>query len=72
MTVQMCQKYKIPVKGIIINDFDSDGYNVRELARDLKSLTQIPILGAIPFIKDMSDSSMYRIFKKNLNLKPLL
>ena len=28
MTVQMCQKYKIPIKGIIINDFDSDGYNV--------------------------------------------
>jgi len=72
MTVQMCQKYKIPLKGIIINDFDSDGYKIRELARDLKSLTQVPILGSIPFIKDMSDESMYRVFKKNLNLKLLL
>jgi len=72
MTVQMCQKYKIPIKGIIINDFDSDGYKIQELTRDLKSLTRIPILGAIPFIKDMSDLSMYRIFKKNLNLKLLL
>ena len=72
MTVQMCQKYKIPLKGIIINDFDSDGYKTRELTRDLKSLTQVPILGSIPFIKDMSDESMYRIFKKNLNLKLLL
>ena len=72
MTVQMCQKYKIPLKGIIINDFDSDGYNAQELTRDLKSLTQIPILGSIPFIKDMSDASMHRIFKKNLNLKLLL
>jgi len=72
MTVQMCQKYKIPLKGIIINDFDSDGYKTKELTRDLKSLTQTPILGSIPFIKDMSDTSMYRIFKKNLNLKLLL
>jgi len=72
MTVQMCQKYKIPLKGIIINDFDSDGYKTQELTRDLKSLTQVPILGSIPFIKDMSDESMYHIFKKNLNLKLFL
>jgi len=72
MTVKLCQKYKIPIKGIIINDFDSDGYDSRELTRDLKSLTSVPILGSIPFIKDMSDVSLYRIFKKNLNLKLLL
>jgi len=72
MTVQMCKKYKIPIKGIIINDFDSDGYKIQELARDLKSLTHVPILGSIPFIKDMSDLSLYRIFKKNLDLKLLL
>ena len=72
MTVQMCRNYKIPIKGIIINDFDSDGYKTRELTRDLKSLTQVPILGSIPFIKDMSDTSLYRIFKKNLDLKLLL
>ena len=72
MTVQMCQKYKIPIKGIIINDFDSEGYKTIELIRDLNSLTHVPILGSIPFIKDMSDASLYRIFKKNLNLKLLL
>jgi len=72
MTVQMCKKYKIPIKGIIINDFDSGGYNTRELARDLNSLTRVPVLGSIPFIKDMSDTSLDRIFKKNLDLKLLL
>lgn len=72
MTVRMCQKYKIPITGIIINDFDSDGYQVKELTRDLKNLTGVPILGSIPFIKDMSDSSMYKIFKKNLNMKLIL
>lgn len=72
MTVKMCEKYKIPIKGIIINDFDSDGYKTRELTRDLKNLLGIPILGSIPFIDDLSDSSLYNVFKKNLNLKLLL
>jgi len=72
MTVKMCEKYKIPVKGIIINDFDSDGYKTKELTRDFKNLTGVPILGSIPFIKDLSDASLYRIFKKSLNLKLLM
>ena len=72
MTVRMCEKYKIPIKGIIINDFDSNGYKTKELTRDLKNLLRVPILGTIPFIDDLSDSSMYEIFKKNLNLKLLL
>ncbi len=71
MTVKMCQKYKIPIKGIIINNFD-DGYPIKDLTKDLKSLTGIPVLGTIPFIKDMSDASLYKIFKKNLDLKLLL
>jgi len=72
MTVIMCKKFKIPIKGIIINDFDSDGYKTKELTRDLKNLLRVPVLGTIPFIDDMSDLSLYRIFKKNLNLKLLL
>ena len=71
MTVKMCEKYKIPIKGIIINDFDSDGYKIKELTRDFKSLTGVPILGSIPFINDLSNASLYRIFKKNLDLKLL-
>ena len=72
MTVKMCEKYKIPVKGIIINDFDEDGYPVKNLKRDLESLTGVKVLGSIPFIKDMSDASLNRIFKKNIDLKSLL
>ena len=71
MTVKMCEKYKIPVKGIIINDFDK-GYPVKDLTRDLQNLTGVPVLGSIPFIKDMSNASLNRIFKKNLNFKLLL
>ncbi|MDH3737141.1 MAG: dethiobiotin synthase [Nitrosopumilus sp.] len=72
MTVKMCEKYKIPIKGIIINNFDSDGYKPKELTRDLKSLTKVPVLGTIPFINDLSNDSLYRIYKKNLDFKLLL
>ena len=72
MTVKMCEKYKIPIKGIIINNFDSDGYDVKELTRDFKSLTKISVLGSIPYIDKFDDSSIYSIFKKNINLKLLL
>ncbi len=72
MTVKMCEKYKIPIKGIIINDFDSDGYKTKELTRDLKNLTGVPVLGSIPFINNLSEISLYRIFKKNLDLELLL
>lgn len=71
MTVKMCQKYKIPIKGIIINNFDK-GYPIDQLKKDLESLTGIKVLGSIPFIKDMSDKSLYRIFKENIDMKTVL
>ncbi len=71
MTTEMCKKYKIPIKGIIINDFDT-GYPVKELTRDLQNLTGVKVLGSIPFIKDMGDSSLNNIFKKNIDLKSLV
>jgi len=71
MTVKMCEKYKIPIKGIIINNFDK-GYTIKDLTRDLENLTGVKVLGSIPFIRDMGDESLYRIFKKNIDLKSLL
>jgi dethiobiotin synthetase len=32
----------------------------------------VPVLGSIPFIKDLSDASLNRIFKKNIDFKKLL
>jgi dethiobiotin synthetase len=72
LTCKMCENYKIPIKGIIINNFDSGGYQVKTLERDLESLTGIPILGTIPFIKNLSDDSLYRNFKKNIDVNFLL
>jgi dethiobiotin synthetase len=72
MTVRMCEKYKIPIKGIIINNFDDGGYQINQLKKDLEDLTRIKVLGSIPFINDMSDKSLYKIFKKNIDMKLLL
>jgi dethiobiotin synthetase len=72
MTCKMCEKYKIPIKGIVINNFDNDGYSVKGLKRDLENLTNAQILGSIPFMDDMSDTSLYRVFKKNINFEFLL
>jgi dethiobiotin synthetase len=72
MTCKMCEKYKIPIKGIIINNFDSGGYQLKTLKRDLQDLTGVQILGIIPFIKNLSDESLYRNFKKNMNMNSLI
>ena len=66
MTVKMCEKYKIPIKGIIINNFDDDGYPINQLKKDLEDLTGVKVLGSIPFINDMSDKSLYKILRKIL------
>ena len=72
MTCKMCEKYKIPIKGIILNNFESNGYPLKVLERDLKNLTGVPILGVIPYIENLSDESLYRNFKKNLKINLLL
>ena len=71
MTCRMCKTFRIPVKGIIINQHDG-GYPPKELTRDLQDLTGIGVLGSIPFIKDLSDASLCRIFEKNVDLEKLL
>ena len=65
MTVKFCEKFKIPIKGIIINNFDK-GYPVKQLKNDLEGLTGVKVLGSIPFLKNLSDASLYRTFKKIL------
>ena len=72
MTVKMCQSYKIPIKGIIINNFDSDGYSVKSLERDLKNLIGVPILGTVPYLEDLSDESLYKTFRKNIDVSALI
>jgi len=53
MTIKMCQQYKIPVKGIIINYFDEKGTpSERNAPNTIYELTGVPIIGIVPFVKD--------------------
>jgi len=72
MTCKMCENYKIPIKGIIINNFDSGGYDVNLLKRDLQKLTNVPVLGTLPYVENLSDESLYRNFKKNIDVSSLI
>jgi len=54
LTCDACKKYGIKVRGIIINNFDSTGYDVNDLANDLTNLRGIEVLCAIPHLVDKS------------------
>ena len=72
MTVKMCEKYKIPIKKRIYKLFCSYIHRINQLKKDLEDLTEVKVLGSIPFINDMSDESLHKIFKKNIDMKLLL
>ena len=67
MTFKMCQQYKIPVKGIIVNYFDEKGTPAEKNApTTLYELTGVPILGIIPFVKDYQKLDTMMDFIENI------
>jgi dethiobiotin synthetase len=59
MTVKTCQNYKIPVKGIIVNNYDEKGgYAENNAPMTIHEITNIPILGVLPFVKDYQTVEM--------------
>lgn len=65
LAVDACKRYKIPVKGIVINGHGG-GYDTGELGRDLHDLLDVDVLGAIPHIS--LDDDLPGIFAKCLDL----
>ncbi|NIP62538.1 MAG: dethiobiotin synthase [Nitrosopumilaceae archaeon] len=72
MTCKICQYHGIPIKGIIINNFETGGYPTKNLSRDLKSLTGVSVLGIVPFIEKLGDREVSRSFEKNIKISSLL
>ncbi len=56
MTIRICSAYGVQVRGVIINELDSKGYDVEVLVRDLGDLLDVPILGSIPFINEYDEA----------------
>lgn len=71
MTCRMCDFYKIPIKGIVINDM-GPGYPISGLKRDIEALLEIKVLGVIPFIRDIKSSDVSEIFEEYIKMNALI
>ena len=71
MTCKMCDNLNVPVKGLIINNFDSTGYSIRELENDLTALTNLPVLCSLPHQTKFSITNFSQMITNQLDLSTL-
>lgn len=74
MTCEMCKDYGIKIRGLIINNFDEKGTPAEKNAPStLYELTDIPILGTIPLIKDLNNiEKLIEHVEKNIDVRSLI
>jgi dethiobiotin synthetase len=74
MTVNICHYYQIPIKGIIVNNYNEKGsYAEKNAPSTICEITNIPILGVLPFVKDYQNlEMMIPHIEKNVDLKSLI
>ena len=72
MTCNMCKNMKIPVKGLIINNFDSTGYPVSNLERDLSALTDLPVLCSLPHMQKFNLNDYAKMIENKMDLLSLI
>ena len=67
MTCKMCELYKIPIIGIIINSVTKNGYDLIELKNNLEELTGLPVLGSIQHMDNFQLQKFIEIFSQFLH-----
>ena len=72
LTYNMCKNMNIPIKGLIINNFDSTGYPIPELERDLSALTDLPVLCSLPHVKKFNLSNYSALIKEKMDISALV
>lgn len=74
MTVEMCRKYRIPMKGLVINFFDEKGGPEEvSCSSTLHEITGLPILGMVPLIKGSQDlDGIVDVVEKSMNIGDLI
>ncbi len=72
LTCNMCKNMNIPVKGLIINNFDSTGYPIPELERDLNALTDLPVLCSLPHMKKFNLSNYSALIQEKMDISALV
>lgn len=71
MTNKLAEMSELKVKGIVINNFDAEGYVVSELKRDLELLINVPVLGSIPKLNNLDVEYVAKVLDENIDLKSL-
>jgi dethiobiotin synthetase len=74
MTVKTCHDYKIPIKGIIVNNYDGKKDLVEKNSPlTIHEITNIPILGIVPLVRNYKNIEMIiPHIEKNIDLKSLI
>jgi dethiobiotin synthetase len=72
LTCNMCKNMNIPIKGLIINNFDSTGYPIHELERDLSALTDLPVLCSLPHMKKFNLSNYSALIQEKMDVLALV
>ncbi len=74
MTIKTCGDYDIPVKGILVNNYDENGGPAEKNSpTTIHEITGVPILGVLPYIRDYENpESMISCIEKNVDLKSLI
>ena len=74
MTVNTCRNYQIPIKGIIINNYDEKGGPAEKNSPStIHEITNVPILGILPFVRGYQNvEMMIPHIEKNIDLKSLI
>jgi dethiobiotin synthetase len=71
MTCKLCKNLGIPVKGLIINNFQSEGYPIPQLERDLNDLTDLPILCSLPHVNNFNLDDFSQMISDRIELLSL-
>ena len=71
MTCEMCKNLEVPIKGLIINNFDSEGYSIPQLERDLHDLTNLPILCSLPHMNNLNLNDLAQTIENRIDLLSL-
>ena len=72
LTCNICKNMKIPIKGLIINNFDSTGYPVSDLERDLSAITDLPVLCSLPHIPKFNLNDYAKMIENKMDLLSLI
>jgi len=72
LTCNMCKNMNIPIKGLIINNFDSTGYPIPDLERDLSALTDLPVLCSLPHMKKFNLSNYSALIQEKMDVLALV